>query len=200
MKNNSRIANAAALVWMLALLAPATAQSQQPQVPPQPPVGQLSQPEGLLLGGPSAFAAPAAARLPQSSTLLDPHVIATSHQPATAPLPPPSADDDLAELTKRLEAAENDLAAMRNESKGAADKLLDLLSKKPAGPDLPLIRLSGFIQVDDGLFSQTADSRAVLGDIQERRRFSPRAFAGVGCVDRIHALQHRIRLRGHRSS
>ena len=182
MKYNSRIANAAALVWMLALLAPATAQSQQPQVPSQPSVGQVPQPEGLLLGGPSAFAAPAAARLPQSSALLDPYVTATSHQPATAPLPPPSADDDLAELTKRLEAAENNLAAMRNESKGAADKLLDLLSKKPAGPELPLIRLSGFFQVDDGLFSQTADSRAVLGDIKDGVGFRRARLQALGAL------------------
>jgi phosphate-selective porin OprO/OprP len=179
-KLHHRIAYVATFAWLLAWLA--SANGQQFASPAQlPAASSPQQAEGLLLGAPSAFAAPAAERLPQSSALLDPHLTATSHQAAAAPLPPP-ADDELAELTERLEAAEDELAAMRKESKSAADKLLDLLNKKPAGPDLPLIRLSGFFQVDDGLFSQGPESRAVLGDIKDGIGFRRARLQALGAV------------------
>jgi phosphate-selective porin OprO/OprP len=44
---------------------------------------------------------------------------------------------------------------------------LDTRLNKKGGDELPLIKLSGFFQLDDGLYSQTAASRNYFGDIQD---------------------------------
>jgi phosphate-selective porin OprO/OprP len=203
MQKHCRTALAAALVWSLALtlahgqsqpigLAPPLTQpaTQSPLMPgpststPAMAAVPLAAPQapsvsGSLLGGPSAFAAPAASRLPNTIGLADPKFMTTAHQATPAPVPP-APDDQLDELTERLEAAEDELAAMRKESKSSADKLLELLNKKPAGPELPLIRLSGFFHLDDGLFSQSPQSQAVLGDMQDGVGFRRARLQALG--------------------
>ncbi len=119
-------------------------------------------------------------RLPEVSVLPAPLISLASHQEA-APAPPPG-DDEIEELRERLAATEDQLLKMSEQNKSAADKLLELLNKKPAGPDLPLIRLSGFFQVEDGLFSQTNESQAVLGDIQDGVGFRRARIQALGAV------------------
>ncbi len=99
---------------------------------------------------------------------------------AYQPTPP---DDELSELRSRLEATESQLLELRKESQSAADKLVDLLkANQPSGPDLPLIRLSGFFQLDDGLFSQTADSHTALGSIKDGVDFRRARLQALGAV------------------
>jgi len=45
---------------------------------------------------------------------------------------------------------------------------------------LPLIRMSGFFQVDDGLFSQSPESQAYYGDIQDGVGFRRARLSAVG--------------------
>jgi len=151
---------------LLAALPVSTASAQQPAAP---------------LAAPSAFGAPGPQRLPDVKVTPDSLIAPVSHQEA-APTPPSPApgDDEIEELRERLEATENQLLKMSEQNKSAADKLMEFLNKKPAGPDFPLIRLSGFMQVDDGLFSQGAESRAVLGDIKDGVGFRRARLQALG--------------------
>lgn len=152
-------------VCLLLLAAPA-ARGQQPAQP---------------LAEPAALAAPASQRLPDVNLLPEPLITQASHQEAQA-TPPMPGDDEIEELRERLEATENQLLEMANQNKSAAEKLLELLNKKPAGPDFPLIRLSGFFQLDDGLFSQSNESQAVLGDIQDGLGFRRARLQALGAL------------------
>ncbi len=142
-------------------------------------VAMAQEPE--LVASPSPFAAPIAKRLPDVSVLPDPLISRVTHQEA-APIPPPAGSDELDELRERLAATEEQLLKMAEQNKSAAEKLMEFLNRKPAGPDLPLIRLSGFFQVDDGLFSQGPESRAVLGDIKDGIGFRRVRLQGLGAV------------------
>lgn len=48
---------------------------------------------------------------------------------------------------------------------------------------LPLIRLSGFFQVDDGLFSQSAASQGYYGDIQDGVGFRRARLQAIGKIE-----------------
>ena len=69
-------------------------------------------------------------------------------------------------LDLRLEETRKRLAAVEGKGGGSSD--------------LPLIRLSGFMQLDDGLFSQNDFSRARLGDIQDGVSFRRTRLQAVG--------------------
>jgi phosphate-selective porin OprO/OprP len=60
-----------------------------------------------------------------------------------------------------------------------AERRLQAAGGQPKG-DLPLIRLSGFMQADLGFFSQSADSRAHLGDIQNGVDFRRTRLQALG--------------------
>lgn len=134
--------------------------------------------------GAADTAAPATRRLPPIGAIVDPQVTAAGFaQPAGGPsLNAPT--DDLGELRARLDATERQLAKMQAESKSAADQLVELLSKSKPGDELPLIRLSGFFQLDDGFFSQGPDSRSVLGDIKDGVGFRRVRLQALGAVSK----------------
>jgi len=164
-----------ALVALAAFAQRAPAQQAFPEPAPfsAPLASGTRLPEPNLTIPPIA-AAPAVAAVPSITT--DPQVAAASFQQ-------PTAEDDLAELRRRLEVTESELAAMRTESRTAADKLLELLNRsKPGAPELPLIRLSGFFQVEDGLFSQGPESRAILGDIKDGVGFRRVRLQALGAL------------------
>ena len=48
---------------------------------------------------------------------------------------------------------------------------------------LPLIRMSGFFQVDDGLFSQSPASQAYYGDIQDGVGFRRARLQAIGKIE-----------------
>lgn len=136
-------------------------------------------PAGLLPGS-SAFAAPGAERLPDVKVTPNSLIAPVSHQEEAPTAPPAAGDDEIEELRERLEATENQLLEMAKQNKSAAEKLVELLNKKPPGQDLPIIRLSGFMQVDDGLFSQSNESRAVYGDIKDGVGFRRARLQALG--------------------
>ncbi len=122
-------------------------------------------------------AALTSSRLPEPNLRYDYQLTPTAYQPT------PPAEDEMSELRRRLDATESELAALRSQSKSAADKLVELLeANQPSGPDLPLIRLSGFFQLDDGLFSQTADSHTALGSIKDGVDFRRARLQALGAV------------------
>ena len=145
---------------------------------------QAQQPSGqLLAAGSNPFLVqPAARRLPAADQRVDLQVSPSGYYQAPAEAPTAPADDELSELRERLEAAETSLLEMRNESKSAADKLMDLIKENEAGPELPLIRLSGFFQVEDGLFSQSAESRAAVGSLKDGVIFRRARLQALGNV------------------
>jgi phosphate-selective porin OprO and OprP len=55
-----------------------------------------------------------------------------------------------------------------------------LAAFEDAGANLPIVQLSGFFQLDDGLFSQPAASRERLGDIQDGLSFRRTRLQAVG--------------------
>jgi phosphate-selective porin OprO and OprP len=112
---------------------------------------------------------------------------------------------NVAEILRRLQATEAELEQLRVESqrrsapakrlawpaslqsgtedKGVEDRIATL--EKQAGDNvskLPLVRLSGFIQLDTGLFSQDAASTATLGDIQNGTDFRRARLQALGKV------------------
>ena len=131
--------------------------------------------------------------------------------PAIVPRPalqsvPPSADD-VAELRRRLERTEAELAALKQPTTGvipvSATALNQPLGVEPGDMNteqriaalerdasaskakFPLIRLSGFFQLDDGLFSQSVANRAIVGHHSGRRRLPPRRLQALGNVTEI---------------
>jgi phosphate-selective porin OprO/OprP len=147
--------------WLL--LAAASSLAQQPAEP-----------------APLAAASGAtSSRLPPVGPIYDPQLTPTGFaQPSTAP-----AQDEIAELRSELATTKNELQQMRSESKSAADKLIELLGKgKSDANQFPLIRLSGFFQMDDGLFSQGPDSQAVLGDIKDGIGFRRMRLQALGSL------------------
>ncbi len=142
-------------------------------------------------------------RLP--STIPDSPVVATSHA-QTAPPAGSQSPSQMSELVKRLEAAEAELAALRNGQPARPGVFTNTAAQTqdPSGPgddddtelrisaleqaanaaksQFPLIRLSGFMQVDEGFFSQDANSRATLGDIQNGVGFRRTRLQALGAL------------------
>src|SRR5262245_32218576 len=106
---------------LLLALLPAAALAQQPPAAPLPSAA------------PAEAAALAATRLPPTETHYDPELLPSRYvqQPDGQAAP----QSDLDALRERLEATENELARMKSDAKGAADKLVQLLGKgKPSSP------------------------------------------------------------------
>jgi phosphate-selective porin OprO/OprP len=140
-------------------------------------------PRGLAAA--AATAAPLGNRLPPLDAVLDPGVTPVSYaQPQDEVGPAPdAAPDDMTELLGRLEATERELAKLQSDSKSAADKLVAMLGKAKSGAsEFPLIRLSGFFQLDDGLFTQSAENRAVLGDARDGVGFRRTRLQALGSL------------------
>ncbi|MEX2114585.1 MAG: porin [Pirellulales bacterium] len=128
---------------------------------------------------------PVVTRLPSIEPGVAPSVRPSSY---TQPVVPPAAGNN--ELLRRLEATEAELAALRQMAGGenrqrllpasqlqdAPDSVvddestlqrLDALERSAAASNerLPLIRLSGFFQLDDAFVDQSANNRAIFGDV-----------------------------------
>ena len=113
------------------------------------------------------------AQLPQPQRLLDPDQIGNLQQLRTTvsegitdqrgPVLDPN---QVGNLDLRLEETRQRIAAIEGKSGGSSD--------------LPLIKLSGFLQLDDGLFSQNQFSRNRLGDIQDGVSFRRTRLQAVG--------------------
>ncbi|REK10226.1 MAG: hypothetical protein DWQ37_16595 [Planctomycetota bacterium] len=154
---------------MLSCLASRAAMAQEKLIAPPGPLA------------PAAWSAPISQRLPPTTAVFDSNVTPVDFVQA-APTPPPAASDETSLLRQRLEATERQLAEMQAESKSTADKLVELLGRGEEEPELPLIRVSGFFQLEDGLFSQGPASRAVLGDIQDGVGFRRARLQALGAV------------------
>jgi phosphate-selective porin OprO/OprP len=195
----SRVAFAAGLLLMLLSSAIGRAQA---------PAGDTA---NMLAGNLRAMSQETVAplvRLP--SVIIDAQVAPASHVQA-APVPNAAVSDGVApqqltELIKRLEAAEAELAALRGgqparpgvftntaaqiqgpNSPGDDDdtelRIRALESSAAAAKSqFPLIRLSGFMQVDEGFFSQDENSRATLGDIQNGVGFRRARVQALGAL------------------
>ena len=107
-------------------------------------------------------------------------------QPAGPNTPPSPAGVSPNDILGRLQAAEAELNAMRQqmatrdqklgEFAEEAKKAVAMAGEKP----LPLVRLSGFFQYDTGLFTQNAESRDALGNIQNGSGFRRTRLQGLG--------------------
>lgn len=89
------------------------------------------------------------------------------------------------DILQRLQAAEAELAALREQMVPRDQRLASLedAAKKAeaaAVVPLPLIRLSGFFQYDTGWFSQDINSKDVLGNIQNGTGFRRTRLQGLG--------------------
>ncbi len=88
------------------------------------------------------------------------------------------------DILQRLQAAEAELAALREQMAPRDQRLASLedAAKKAAAvaAPLPLIRLSGFFQYDTGWFSQDLNSKDVLGDIQNGTGFRRARLQALG--------------------
>ncbi len=147
-------------------------------------IGLSQEPAGLFQppGTAAPAAIPAATRLPDPTLRYDPGVAPLSYaQPTPAPAAVAGSDNDLEELRSRVEAAETELLKMRESSTSAAGKLAELLKRThPDAPQLPLIRLSGFFQLDDGLYSQNQANQAYYGPMLDGVGFRRARLQALG--------------------
>lgn len=100
-------------------------------------------------------------------------------------MPAPGLGLTTQDILQRLEAAEAELAALREQMAPRDQRLssLEEAAKKAAAAvaaPLPLIRLSGFFQYDTGWFSQDINSKDVLGNIQNGTGFRRTRLQGLG--------------------
>jgi phosphate-selective porin OprO and OprP len=147
-------------------------------------------------------------RLP--GVIPDAQVVPTSHvqaaPAASLPAPEGASPQQLTDLVKRLDAAEAELAALRGGQSARSGVFTNTAARiqdpnSPADDDdtelriraleasaaaaksqFPLIRISGFMQVDEGLFSQDDNSRATLGDIQNGVGFRRARLQALGAL------------------
>lgn len=83
------------------------------------------------------------------------------------------------EATEAPEEAESAGAEEAPDQPGFGQRLM-ALEEKLGAAKLPIVKLSGFFHLDQGLFSQNAQSRAVLGDIQDGVGFRRARLQAVG--------------------
>ncbi len=100
-------------------------------------------------------------------------------------VPQPGGLPPLNDILGRLEAAEAELNALREQMQPRDKRLTELEeAAKKAAPlekqPLPLIRLSGFFQYDTGWFGQDINSKDVLGNIQNGTGFRRTRLQGLG--------------------
>lgn len=176
---------------MLALLVPAVLSAQQPLMQPAPPPA--------VVHLPSASAPPSAVVHPRVSA--DSHVAAApplasatpaaAYQPAapapesgfsTGAAPPPVDEDDTDDAQMQSPIYDPNQIGNLELRLQQAEKRLEEISGGKQKDVLPLIRLSGFMQLDQGLFDQSADSRAVLGDIQDGVGFRRARLQALGML------------------
>ncbi|MFO0903225.1 MAG: porin, partial [Pirellulales bacterium] len=124
--------------------------------------------------------------------------------------PPTPSWDDFRALAERLEAAESRLQELKDieyaitrlpteadppstapnapaGQLGLAEEHFvnldsNLQAAAPAGPTFPTVRLSGFFHLDTGYFSQDANNRTTLGDIQDGTGFRRARLQAIGSV------------------
>jgi hypothetical protein len=100
---------------------------------------------------------------------------------------PPVLDPNQPGNLKRIDRGTGERFEGRNDT---TDTVLDpnqvgnltarLSRLEESGGKLPLIRLSGFLQLDDGLYAQTAASRRYFGDIQDGVSFRRARLQAIG--------------------
>ena len=166
------------------------------------PVASAQPPAGESLAGANAPAAASSGvtRLPPTNTAAAPAESAPAgtdaQQIAQQNQSPPSGPDGstpgavapesplLAQNT--LPQAPSFFASLLQQDRAAADQGIEqrisALEQAAASKPFPHVRLSGFMQLDDGLFSQNANSRATLGDIQNGAGFRRTRLQGLGSV------------------
>jgi phosphate-selective porin OprO and OprP len=101
-------------------------------------------------------------------------------------VPPSGMNVSPSDILQRLQAAEAELNAMRQQMEPRDKRLHELedasqkLAAAAVDQPLPLIRLSGFFQYDTGWFSQDAQSKETLGNIQNGSGFRRTRLQGLG--------------------
>jgi len=170
--------------------------AQTPAVSPS--ISGSTPPAVQYMAGETNGAAPTnvPSRLPASdSTPVVAPSASTSRLPATkvgsvaqvgfveTPAPEAGSAEALADLSKRLEQTEAELAELRASHKSSSTDLKSLVdAAKAAKGKFPSVRLSGFMQLDEGQFSQDANSRATLGNIQNGVGFRRTRLQAVGSL------------------
>jgi phosphate-selective porin OprO/OprP len=225
------------LIAALTALAPcASALAQQPNAGAAPATGLAAVIQEIAPDESPALAQPRpVARAPESTSILGAPAPGQARPIPAYIVPAPSGYPDtgieahplvatnavtpigtstVADLARRLEATERELAELRKQpvfsrltgtAKETGSSILPVAQvQEGPGPAAdvdteariqaleeaaaaskkayPLIRLSGFFQVDDGLFSQDANSRATLGDIQDGIGFRRARLQALGNV------------------
>jgi phosphate-selective porin OprO/OprP len=127
--------------------------------PAAPPTGPKP-PETVATPPGAPAAAPATTPVvPEPDSQPDFSLVSNRQQPIPDPEQPGN-------LTKYLEDVDRRIKGLEGAAK--------------APPRYPQIRMSGFMQLDDALFSQSADSKAVLGNIQNGAGFRRTRLQAVG--------------------
>ena len=115
-------------------------------------------------------------RLPPTD--VDPTNSGSTPTPAATDEPPINSQNSLLRQPIFVAQAQGDRAAA---DQGVEQRISALESAAAAEKKaFPLVRLSGFMQLDDGLFSQNSNSRATLGDIQNGAGFRRARLQALG--------------------
>lgn len=130
---------------------------------------------------------PAIAPTVQPVTNLQPAGPLDDSQPGFAPDQPgalaaPAEEASEADQSTPSDGIGDDVVGPAPDEPGFLQRLLNLEEsvKSGAAPTFPLIKLSGFFHLDQGLFSQDEASRAVLGDIRDGVGFRRARMQAIG--------------------
>ena len=155
------------LVGVLAIVAwspPVAAEPWRDQAAPVAPAPSDDEPWPLLARQESPGALPAPLLDPDQIGNLGRRLQSSPQESAGLPRGGPILDpNQVGNLDLRLNEARSRLEALEGREE-----------------PLPLIRLSGFMQLDDGLFSQTAASKGRIGDIQDGVGFRRTRLMAIG--------------------
>jgi len=174
------------------LVRPATPSAMQPLPPSSAPA--LPAPRGIAPAAMPTVGQPVPAVLPiDASAVPPPASTAVAPTAAYQPAPPapstgfsnaPSAIDDDDDGYNRMRTPIYDPNQVGNLELRLqqAEQRLEAISGGKEKDVLPLIRLSGFMQLDQGLFSQSATSKADLGDIQDGFGFRRTRLQALGML------------------
>ncbi|MBX3414628.1 MAG: hypothetical protein KF708_18215 [Pirellulales bacterium] len=164
----------------------------QAWVPPSAPMAHLPQAEETSSRQPVAVVppvpglagqAPGTTGAPSSMQMAvfqpAPGVAASPPSGFSAPPPPEDIDDSGSDSSLPTPIYDPVQAGNLELRLRQAEKQLEAMGGKP-NDLLPLIKLSGFMQLDEGLFSQSAASRAELGDMQDGLGFRRARLLALG--------------------
>lgn len=138
-------------------------------------LGPSTHPDGMACCIPIQRPFPSPLRLCLAGAVFG--VTAFAQEPAT----PPSAQDPA--LLRRIEALEKEVSQLRTRGEATAGtaKVTGAAAEK-AETHYPDVKLTGFFHLDAGWYSQDADSKATLGDIDDGLGFRRARLAATGKV------------------